>query len=376
MQLKKKNNNRILFLSDPNSPHTHKWVKSLSQKGFEIFLFGLTPYQSNLYSDLENVTVYSANMKLSNTQVAGTRLTKLKYLGALPKLKKIVSEYKPAILHAHYATSYGLLGALSGFHPLITSLWGSDVYDFPGKSFLYQNIFQFVLNRTDSLLSTSGSMAREAAKYYKKEITVTPFGVDTDLFKYSGAGKPLDHGEFVLGVAKNLEDIYGIDVLMKAFALLKQNNPGKKLKLMIIGTGTRELHLKQLARELSVENETVFTGRIRNEKLPSYYSAMDAAVFLSHAESFGVSALEAMACERPVIATRVDGFNEIIKNKVNGILVDPGDEVAVAGALQEIMSDAELSRKMGMKGRKFVAEKYSLEDSVKKMLAVYGRYLS
>ena len=316
------------------------------------------------------------NMKLSNTQVTGTRLTKLKYLGALPKLKKVISDFKPAILHAHYATSYGLLGALSGFHPFITSLWGSDVYDFPSKSFLYQNILQFVLKRTDSLLSTSNSMAHEAAKYYNKEITVTPFGVDINLFKYSGTERLFNNGEFVLGVAKNLEDIYGIDVLMKAFVVLKQNNPGKKLKLLIIGSGTRELHLQKLAKELSIEKETVFTGRIRNEKLPSYYSAMDVAVFLSRAESFGVSALEAMACERPVVATRVEGFKEIIKNNVTGILVEPGDPVAVADAVQKIMSDKELSRLMGTKARKLVTENYGHENSVKKMLAVYEGYLS
>lgn len=373
--MKDKKNKRILILSDPNSPHTVKWVKGLSQKGFNINLFGLTPYHKNMYAGLENVEVTSMNMKLSNTQVTGTRLTKLKYMSALPKLKKIISDYKPAILHAHYATSYGLLGALTGYHPLITSLWGSDVYDFPSKSFLYQNIFQFVLNRSDLLLSTSEAMKKEAAKYYKHEITVTPFGVDIKTFKKEKPHNIFKESDFVIGVAKNLEDVYGIDVLMKAFVILKSKNPGVSLKLLIIGSGTRELHLKKLANDLSIEEDTVFTGSIRNEKLPMYYSAMNVAVFLSRKESFGVSALEAMACERPVIATKVDGFKEILRENINGILVDQENPESVAAALQRIMDDKNFAEKMGFKGRERVEKNYNFEDSMKKMLSVYDKYL-
>ncbi len=373
--MKTKKNNRILLLSDPASPHTLKWVNGLSQKGFSIYLFGLTPYQNNLYADLNNVEVFSMNMKLSNTQVTGTRLTKLKYMVALPKLKKIISDFQPALLHAHYATSYGLLGALTGFHPFITSLWGSDVYDFPSKSFLYQNIFQFVLNRSDSLLSTSRAMAEEAAKYYKGEIAITPFGVDVDLFKFTETDSMFNIGDFVIGITKNLEDVYGIDILMKAFVILKSKNPGRALKLLIIGSGTRELHLKQLAKKLDIEKDTVFTGKIRNEKLPLYYSMMDAAVFLSHKESFGVSALEAMACQRAVIATKVDGFKEILNNDVNGILVEPDNTDSVVAALQRIIENKDEAKELGIKGRESVLSNYNFEDSLNKMLSVYTKYL-
>lgn len=375
MKLNKANNKRVLFLSDPDSPHTVKWIRGLTEKGIEIFLFGLTGYRNNLYSGIKNMQVFSMNMKLSNTQVTGTRLTKLKYLNALPRLKKIISDFDPSLVHAHYATSYGLLGALSGKHPLITSLWGSDVYDFPSKSFLFQSIFRFVLNRSDALLSTSASMAEEASKYYKKRITVTPFGVDINLFDYKKTESIFGTDEYVVGVAKNLEDVYGIDILMKAFAILKKNNPEKCFKLLIIGTGTKEENLKRLAGELSIEKDTVFTGRVLNEKLPEYYSMMDVAVFLSRKESFGVSALEAMSCGRPVVATGTEGFKEIIADGETGLIVEPDDPEAAASAIQRVYRNQELGLQMGRKGRERVLKNYNYFESLNKMLTVYNKYL-
>ena len=315
-------------------------------------------------------------MKLLNTEVTGTRLTKLKYLSALPKLKKLIDEFKPHIIHAHYATSYGLLGALTGFHPFIISLWGSDVFDFPGKSILYQNIFQFVLNRADSILSTSRVMAKEAAKYYKKEIAVTPFGVDINLFKPEKASSIFPENDFVIGVAKNLEYVYGIDILLSSFKLLKSKHENKSLKLLIAGTGTYEIELKQLAKNLGIEKETVFVGRIKNEELPRYYSMMDAAVFLSRKESFGVAALEAMACGKPVIAARIGGYQEIIDDNVTGFLIEPGNTEDAVNSIEILMSDKELALNMGRKGRDRVIKNYNLNDSLKNILLVYAKHLN
>ena len=84
---------------------------------------------------------------------------KILYFRFLPKLKLILKRFKPDILHAHYASSYGLIGALSNYRPFIVSVWGSDIYSFPKEGLLKRKILQFVLKKSDVICSTSYAMA-------------------------------------------------------------------------------------------------------------------------------------------------------------------------------------------------------------------------
>ena len=94
----------------------------------------------------------------------------------------ILKTFKPQLLHANYATSYGLLGAMTGFHPFVLSVWGSDVFTFPKKSFAHKMLFKYNLNKADKILSTSRFMSQEISKYTSKKIEITPFGVDLEKF--------------------------------------------------------------------------------------------------------------------------------------------------------------------------------------------------
>ena len=125
---------KLLILSDPDSPHTIKWISSLAERNINIFLFGLSQYDKNQYKAFSNVRVYSTGVSRTLTAKPDSSMLKLVYLKSLLKLKEIIKDFQPGILHAHYARSYGLLGALTSFHPYFISAWGSDVYDFPLKS--------------------------------------------------------------------------------------------------------------------------------------------------------------------------------------------------------------------------------------------------
>src|SRR5690606_14690363 len=113
------------------------------------------------------------------------------------------------ILHAHYATSYGLIGALSGFKPFVLSVWGADVYDFPRRSKLHKKLFQYNLKKADLILSTSEIMRNELKKYTAKEVLVTPFGVDTSVFCKKDIAEK-DNSVINIGTIKSLEEKYGI----------------------------------------------------------------------------------------------------------------------------------------------------------------------
>ncbi|MEJ2507701.1 MAG: glycosyltransferase, partial [Ignavibacteriaceae bacterium] len=172
---------KILILADPAVPHTIKWVNSLSKQGIEIYLFGLSYYDKELYN--KNVKISSLNASLEIKNKPFGSYSKIIYLTALRSLKKIIKEFKPDIVHSHFASSFGLIGALSGFHPFIISVWGTDIYNFPERSFLHKRIIEYNLSKADKILSTSKAMALQTRKFTDKEIEITPFGIDVNKFK-------------------------------------------------------------------------------------------------------------------------------------------------------------------------------------------------
>ena len=118
---------RVLFMADAYSVHTYKWATSLSELGYKICIFSLRQDDKNSFNYREEIEIIHHVLSKDVIRQKSGSIFKLKYLGALRHLRKTIKDFKPSIIHAHYANSYGLLGALSGFHPLLISLWGSDI---------------------------------------------------------------------------------------------------------------------------------------------------------------------------------------------------------------------------------------------------------
>lgn len=357
---------KLLMLSPAESVHTQRWCRALSRKGINVVLFSFSTFKGSFYKEC-NITVYSCNIN------ARTIWKKKDYLFTLQYLRKIIKNEQPDVVHAHRASSYGLMGALSGFHPFIISIWGEDVYDFPRRSPLFKFMLKFALKRADRLLSTSHIMAKEAQKYTNKIFSITPFGVDTKLFT------PMDtstHKQFVVGNVKILDKRYGIDVLIRAFSLVLQANPEKDLLLRIIGDGPCRKEYELLVDKLNIKNRVEFLGRIPNDHLPQYYNGFSVSVSVSNSESFGVVAVEAMSCGCPVITSDADGFTEVVINGQTGFIVPKKDEKKTAEAIQKFIDNPTLRAKMGQAGRKRVLQFYDWNDNVNTMIAIYNSLLN
>jgi len=358
---------KILLLSDTNNAHTLRWVEALSTLGFEVGVFGLDIVKSDFYSNHPHVSVFAFDRLSKTNTVKNGGLNKLSYLFSLHQLKLIIKTFQPDIVHAHYASSYGLLGVLSGFHPLILSVWGSDVFCFPKVSPIHKYTLKWILRNSDYILSTSKVMATETAKYTSKMISITPFGIDCQLFSPSKEGKKEDR-TFIVGCTKTLAPIYGIDILIKAFAVISHDIDAK---LKLLGEGPSYLELKQLTEKLNISDKVEFLGRKPIAELPYYYNDFDVAVYLSKSESFGVVALEAMACECPLIVSKAAGFIEVVPSEA-GIFIDCEDVQAVAESLRLLYKNKELRKKMGAKGRKYVTAQYQWKENVDTMVNIYN----
>lgn len=364
---------RILFLSDVDSSHTRKWAISLATRGYEIGIFSLRKSDNEWYKQFPSIRVFDQEGFAKGKFSSGIT-SKLGYLKLLPFLRETIGSFRPDIVHAHYATSYGLLGARTGFHPFVISVWGSDIFEFPKSSWLSRRMVIYNLNRSDRILSTSNVMRDEIHKYVNHEVDVTPFGVNTAVFarKSVTAVDQLADAK-VVGTIKSLERKYGIDVLLDAFALVKAKFAGP-VKLLIAGSGTMEAELKQRANKLSLENDVIFTGQLKQEEVPEWHNRIDVFANLSidDSESFGVSVVEAMACERPVVVTSVGGLKEVVVKDETGLIVAPFSAGEAADAILRLLNDDGLAERLGKAGRKRVLENYDWERNLDGIEQIYS----
>lgn len=364
---------KLLILADPHSSHTLKWANSLAEKGVEVHLFGFVDQEVNGLNQKVNVIVEKIPAGIK-TQADGS-LKKTYYLKVLPNLLNLIKKIKPDILHAHYASSYGLLGALSAYKPFLLSVWGNDVFDFPRKSFIHKSIIKFVFKRAGRIYSTSKIMADEISHYTKKNIGIIPFGIDINQFKPFKQKKIFGDDTVVLGCVKSLSYKYGIEYLLDAFAIIKEKIKDKKIKLLIVGDGTLKNQLIERSRKLKIDDEVLFYGAVPHSKVPEIYNMIDIAVFPSVWESFGVSNLEAAACEVPQVASDIGGFKEIIKDGVTGFLVETKNPELIAEKVIDLIYDNDLRKKIGKSARQYVIEHFDWNRNVDQMIEEYYKVM-
>lgn len=362
---------KLLLLSDPVSPHTIKWANALASNGIKIHIFGFSPIDHNLFSEGIDITTGGISPKL-RSQPLGTP-AKLIYLASLYRIKKIIREFKPDIIHSHYVSSYGLVGAMTNFHPFAISVWGLDIYNFPEKSIFHEFLIRKTLNKADIVLSTSNVMKKQAEKYTSNKIEVIPFGIDTNVFKPIAVNSLFGPDDIIIGTIKTLERKYGIEYLIRSFGLLKKKLSHLPLKLLIVGGGSLEYDLKLLVKKLGLQDFTIFTGFVTPDKIPVFHNMLDIYLSLSveDSESFGVAVLEASACEKPVIVSNVGGLPEVVENNVTGFVVENQNIYDVVDKLEKLILDKELRAKMGSAGRDRVIRCFNWKENIKQMINIY-----
>jgi len=361
---------RILLLADAYSPHTIRWASGLSQKGFEVSLFTLSQYDSKVLKEDNSVKVFSAQIEKKFANKKAGSFSKVIYLTSLLTLKSVIKKIQPQVVHAHFASSYGLLGALSGFSPFFLSVWGSDVFEFPNKGLIQKLILKYVFFKAQKIFSTSNIMAVEISKYTSKSVAVIPFGIDTHKFRKFSVDSIFSPDDLVIGIIKSLEPKYGIFDLIEAFNLLKDRG-FKNIKLLIAGDGSQREELQTLVINLGLEKDVVFAGKVSVDEVPRYHNMMDIEVYPSYAESFGVSILEASACEIPVIVSRVGGLIEIVEDNKTGLFIEAGDVENIFQALEKMIRIDGLRILLGNAGRNRVNSYYKWEQNLSQMTEVY-----
>ena len=151
---------KLCYLADAKSSHTQKWVTFFANRNNEVHLIS---FQN---ADIPNVIFHPIKITLPiRISPVAPSYSKIGYLFYLNKIKRLIHQIAPDIVHAHWATSYGLMGAYSSYHPFVLSTWGSDVFDFPARSFLHKRIIYYSINKADYITATSNILTQETQKY-------------------------------------------------------------------------------------------------------------------------------------------------------------------------------------------------------------------
>ncbi len=356
---------KILILSNSNSEHTQKWAINLAQKGFEIGIFSFKRCETDIYKYRDNVKIlYEPKEQKGHLSF----LNKFSYLFLLGKLKRAIKEFEPDVLHAHYVSSYGLLGALSGFKNFVVSAWGSDILEFPQKNMLFENIVQFVLKKAKRITVSSDFLQREISIYTTKKVVVIPFGIDTRNF----SPEENQNRELVFCSTKHLEKVYNVEIIIRAFKLLRDVHGNVKLK--IAGDGTQSNTLQELCRHLNLNKHVEFLGRIPNGEVPGLLNSSDVLINIPDNESFGVSVVEAMACKKGVIVSNIPAFETLVHDKKNGFKIDPVKIETLYLAMEKYVLNRDLIELHGEANRKKVEQEFDLATSVYQMGTIYQEF--
>jgi glycosyltransferase involved in cell wall biosynthesis len=216
-------------------------------------------------------------------------------------------------------------------------------------------------------------MKKEIEKYTDKDIAVIPFGIDLNIFKPMKVHHVFKEDTIVVGTIKSLEKKYGLEYLIDAFAILQKRIKDYSLKLLIVGKGSLDLKLKARVKDIGIESETVFTGFIQPVEIPFYHNMLTISVFpsIDNSESFGVAAVEAMACEKPVVVSNVGGLPEVVEDNVTGLLVPPANAEKLADAIEILVKNEQMRIKLGKQGRQRVEKLYNWEDNLNSMIRIY-----
>jgi glycosyltransferase involved in cell wall biosynthesis len=349
---------KLVLLGENKSIHVQKWVQAISMyKEIELHVISF-----DRGVKFDNVRYYPLKEYLGN---------KLDYFLNAFLVKKYIKKIKPDLLHSHYASSYGFLGAFSGFHPYIITGWGADIFDSP-KNYFMKLLLQYSFRKADAITVLSMITKIEMKKLSGKNVDLIPFGVDIDKFK---AINKLDDNILRIGAVRTFTEKYGIEYLIRGFSLACKNF--SNIQLHLIGDGSLMNKFGELVKELKIEDKVYFYGYVNQnsdfEKYISILNSFNIYVIPSiiDSETFGVAAVEASSCELPVIASNVGGLPEVVEDKITGLIVPPRDVKALADALELLISNKALRMEFGKNGRIKVEKEYDWKNNVKKMVDLY-----
>ncbi|HEY2822591.1 MAG TPA: N-acetyl-alpha-D-glucosaminyl L-malate synthase BshA [Candidatus Acidoferrum sp.] len=303
-------------------------------------------------------------------------------LALATKMLEVFEAESLDVLHVHYAIPHSVSAMLARSMaaprrlPFVTTLHGTDI-TLVGSNRSYLPITKFSIEKSDGVTAISDYLLKQTLKDFdiKRPIEVIPNFVNCDLYtripNEEQRAKWAPNGEPIIMHLSNFRPVKRITDAVEIFAIVRAKMPAK---LVLIGDGPDRGAAEYLVRKKRLQKDVFFLGK-QNAVYEKLGSA-DLFLLPSELESFGLAALEAMACEVPVVATNVGGIPEVVTHGVDGYLVEPGDVKSAGQYALDILSRADRGREMGHLARQNAKSRFCANDVIPRYERYYERVLA
>jgi L-malate glycosyltransferase len=346
----------------------------LAERGHDVHVVSYaTPFRLRSYH--QNVTVH---------EVEVSTYPLFKYppyaLALATKLVDVATHYGLQFIHAHYAVPHATSAHLAKemladrFIRTITTLHGTDI-TLVGLDPSFFRVVQFTIESSDAVTTPSEYLRRRTAAEFgiRRAIRVIPNPVNTQRFQKNDEDCTREHfaprGERILLHASNFRPLKRSGDAVRILEIVRRTIPAR---LVMVGDGPERTGAQELARSLGIENDVLFLGEV--DLIERVMSCADLFLLPSDEESFGLAALEALACEVPVVASRVGGLPELVEEGKSGFLLPAGDVEAMAEKAIGLLKDP-AQYKMMSEAARVRAEAFDTRIIVPQYEALYEELL-
>lgn len=302
-------------------------------------------------------------------------------LALATKMTRVAEEASLDLLHVHYAIPHSVSALLARMMtapkrlPCITTLHGTDI-TLVGNDRSYLPITKFSIEQSDGVTAISRYLRDRTIQEFeiKRPIEVIPNFVNCDLYRRTEdrtqREKWAPHGEPILMHLSNFRPVKRVTDAIEIFALVRERIPAK---LVLIGDGPDRGSAEYAVCKKRLSGDVFFLGK--QDRVEEKLGLADLFLLPSDTESFGLAALEAMACEVPVIATNVGGVPEVVTHGVDGYLVPPRDVAMAAKYALDILALPDRGRMMGQMARANARRRYCANDIIPLYESFYEKVL-
>lgn len=299
------------------------------------------------------------------------------------KMVDVVEATNLDLLHVHYAIPHSISAYLARemlqakrYLPIVTTLHGTDI-TLVGADRSYLPITRFGIQKSDGVTAISQYLRRATCETFGVcDIEVIPnFVCPADYHRTPDPAlraKLAPPDEKIIVHVSNFRPVKRVTDCVLIYARVRKQLPG--VRLVFVGDGPERAAADHMARQLGVRDSVVFVGK--QPRIADYLSVSDLLLLPSETESFGLAALEAMACEVPVIVSNVGGMPEVVEQGETGYLCEVGDIDCMAKIAIELLSNSQKSERMGKRGRELAIERFASERVIPLYEEYYERILA
>jgi glycosyltransferase involved in cell wall biosynthesis len=363
----------LAFLGDPNSVHLRRWVGFFAERGHRVTL--LVPAGQEVDSGLPA----SIELESFHRFTPRSPLAPVSFLRSWWSVRKVVARVRPDVLNAHFLTIHGWHAWMAAFHPYAITLWGSDIYVGPRKWRAVRMMARLTLRAADLVMADSEDLKRAAEELGARPDRTELIGWGVDLARFSGGSAPAElrsrlglDGKRVVFSPRAIRALYRQGVVVEALGKLPAD---VAVVMSRHNSDAAEVEaIERQARALGVSDRVVLVPEIADSEMADFLRLADVVISVPVSDSTSVTILEALACERPVVAADLPSVREWLADLDPGSLVPIDDAAATAEALARALTRGVAERaEMGRRGRAIVERRADQATSLGAVEQLYLR---